>query len=184
MLLGMAGHGEVKERASRQMSLEVVGKMRFMRKRDKKQVLSCRLLPQDFERLSGAYGANACAVCTWDTASIRAGVLENLQRTPCVGRPGVSWRLWQSGERIALHGRPLCCSIGADASARPRHVASETVGGRRTDRVAPIRAGSKPRLARLKSQDPTLCPQCGRGHLHRIEELTPVACRPASRSPP
>lgn len=30
------------------------------------------------------------------------------------------------------------------------------------------------RLARLIGKDPTLCPQCGQGHLRRVEELAPI----------
>jgi hypothetical protein len=49
---------------------------------------------------------------------------------------------------------------------------------------APSQEGWQARLARLTGTDPTLCPQCGRGHLRRIEELAPVASDSPSRSPP
>jgi len=72
--------------------------------------------PQDFER--GC--SNACNV------------------TPCGESAGGSWRLWQSGERITLQGRPLRCSIGAGASAMSRHAQHLKQSG--LDRVAPIPA--------------------------------------------
>ena len=41
------------------------------------------------------------------------------------------------------------------------------------------------RLARLTGKDPTLCPECGRGHLHRVEDLEPVPqAGVPGRSPP
>jgi hypothetical protein len=41
------------------------------------------------------------------------------------------------------------------------------------------------RLARLTGKDPTLCPHCGRGHLHRVEDLEPVPHNGATgRGPP
>ncbi len=49
----------------------------------------------------------------------------------------------------------------------------------------PAGEGWQARLVRLTGKDPTLCPQCGRGHLRRVEELPPAcsAARPG-RSPP
>jgi hypothetical protein len=49
---------------------------------------------------------------------------------------------------------------------------------------APPQEGWQARLSRLTGADPTLCPQCGRGHLRRIEDLAPVPSGSASRSPP
>jgi hypothetical protein len=50
---------------------------------------------------------------------------------------------------------------------------------------APVSATWQTRLARLTGKDPTLCPQCGRGHLHRAEELAPVPeAGVPGRSPP
>jgi hypothetical protein len=39
---------------------------------------------------------------------------------------------------------------------------------------APAREAWQTRLARLTGKDPSLCPKCGLGHLHRVEELEPV----------
>src|SRR5262249_61983931 len=50
--------------------------------------------------------------------------------------------------------------------------------------VAPAGEGWQERLTRLTGRDPTLCPQCGQGHLHRVEDLAPAAPSSASRSPP
>src|SRR5262249_2485960 len=50
--------------------------------------------------------------------------------------------------------------------------------------VAPEGEGWQERLTRLTGRDPTLCPQCGQGHLHRVEDLAPAAPSSASRSPP
>jgi putative transposase len=50
--------------------------------------------------------------------------------------------------------------------------------------AVPQEEGWQARLTRLTGTDPTLGPQCGRGHLCRIEELAPVASGSAPRSPP
>jgi len=60
----------------------------------------------------GQTAANARPVCICRTASVRAGVLERLQRTPCAGRPGGSWRLWQAD---SFARTSLRCSIGSGA---------------------------------------------------------------------
>jgi hypothetical protein len=40
-------------------------------------------------------------------------------------------------------------------------------------------------VLRVTGQDPTLCPECGRGHLHRVQELAPFAeAASTGRSPP
>ena len=40
-------------------------------------------------------------------------------------------------------------------------------------------------LLRVTGQDPTLCPECGRGRLRLVEELAPLAAAvPTGRSPP
>lgn len=33
-------------------------------------------------------------------------------------------------------------------------------------------------VLRVTGRDPTLCPECGRGHLRRVQELSPLARRP------
>jgi hypothetical protein len=50
--------------------------------------------------------------------------------------------------------------------------------------AAPLGEGWQERLTRLTGRDPTLCPQCGQGHLRRVEDLAPAAPNPLSRSPP
>lgn len=40
------------------------------------------------------------------------------------------------------------------------------------------------RLTRLTGKDPTLCPQCGRGHLRRVEELSPARQAGLAGRPP
>jgi hypothetical protein len=40
-------------------------------------------------------------------------------------------------------------------------------------------------VLRVAGRDPTLCPECGRGHLQRVQELAPsVEAASAGRSPP
>ena len=68
--------------------------------------------------------------------------------------------------------------------ARCRELLALTTSAEPSKDEAPAREGWQARLGRLTGQDPTLCPQCGRGHLRRIEELAPVAYGTASRSPP
>ena len=49
----------------------------------------------------------------------------------------------------------------------------------------PARGAWQARLARLTGKDPTLCPHCGQGRLHRVEDLAPVPLSgKPGRSPP
>jgi hypothetical protein len=49
--------------------------------------------------------------------------------------------------------------------------------------AAPPGEGWQERLTRLTGRDPTLCPQCGQGHLRRVEDLSPVALSSTEVSP-
>jgi hypothetical protein len=64
----------------------------------------------------------------------------------------------------------------------------ELLAGVATAESAPAKPSAKAswqaRLLRLTGKDPTLCPHCGRGHLHRVEDLKPVNAGVPGRSPP
>jgi hypothetical protein len=64
----------------------------------------------------------------------------------------------------------------------------ELLTGVATAESAPAKPSAKApwqaRLLRLTGKDPTLCPHCGQGHLHRVEDLKPVNAGVPGRSPP